>query len=126
MNRAWKIAAGVPAVVFVLVGLAWLLTPGFVSAQMRMPLLSGDGLSTQIGDLAAFFLAMGGCIIIALLSGRPTWLYPAIMLLIFAAAGRVIAWLAHGASLPVDMIFVEAVVAGLLVVLARKLVAEGT
>jgi hypothetical protein len=123
MHQAWKIAAGVPAVVFIVVGLAWLLAPGFVAAQMRMPLLTGDGLSTQIGDLAAFFLTMGGSI--ALLTHRSVWLYPAIMLLTFAAAGRVIAWLAHGAGLTLDMIVVELVVAGLLMVLARKTAADG-
>ena len=125
MNRAWKIAAGVPAVVFLSVGLAWLLAPGLVSAQMRMPLLAGDGLSTQIGDLSAFFVVMGGAIMIALLTNRSVWLYPAIMLLSFAAAGRVIAWLVHGASLPLDMIVVEVIVASLLIMVARKMAAAG-
>jgi hypothetical protein len=125
MHRGWKIAAAVPAGVFIVVGLAWLVAPGFVSARMRMPLLDGDGLSTQIGDLGSFFLVLGGSIAIALLTHRSVWLYPAIMLLGFAVAGRVIAWLAHGAGLPLDMIAVEVVVAGLLIVLARKMEAEG-
>lgn len=123
MHPAWRIAAGLPAAVFISVGFAWLIAPEFVSARMRMPLLDGDGLSTQIGDLAAFFLALGTAIIIALQTNRSVWLYPPIMLLVLAATGRVIAWLAHGASLPFDMIVVELVVAGFLIVLARKMAA---
>ena len=125
MHKAWKIAAAVPAGVFIVVGLAWLVAPGFASAQMGMPLLEGDGLSTQIGDLAAFFLTLGGSIAIALRTDRAIWLYPAIMLLGFAAAGRVIAWLGHGASLLLDMIVVEVAVAGLLILVARKMAAAG-
>lgn len=123
MHRVWKIAAGVPAGVFIVIGLAWLIAPGFVAAQMRMPLLDGYGLSTQIGDLAAFFLTLGGSIAIAIFTHRAVWLYPAIMLLALGAAGRVVAWLVHGAGLPLDMIAVEVIVTGLLIVLARKMAA---
>lgn len=121
MRKIWKIGASLPAVVFILMGLGWLLAPGLVSEQLRMPLLEGDGRSTQIGDLAAFFLTMGGAILIALRTNRSVWLYPPIMLLLFAATGRVIAWLAHGAGLTLDMILVELVVAGALFMLARKM-----
>lgn len=121
MRKVWTIGAGLSAVAFILVGLGWLWAPGLVSARLRMPLLEGDGLSTQIGDLAAFFLTMGGAILIALRTNRSIWLYPPIMMLLFAATGRVIAWLAHGAGLAFDMILVEVVVAGALFMLARKM-----
>lgn len=121
MHLIWRIAAGVPAGLFLVVGLAWLLAPDFVSARMRMPLLEGEGLSTQIGDLAAFFLTLGGSIAIALWTQRALWLYPAILLLALAAAGRMIAWLGHGAGLPLDMILAELVLAGLLLLVARKM-----
>jgi len=126
MLRWFRIAAGLSAAIFVVIGLAWLLAPHFASARMRMPLLEGDGMSTQIGDLAAFFLVLGGSIAIALATQRSVWLYPAIMLLAFAASGRVIAWLAHGAGLPLDMIVVEVLVAGLLIVLARRMAVGAT
>lgn len=124
MRNVWKIGVSLPAMVFILVGLGWLFVPGLVSARMRMPLLEGNGLSTQIGDLAAFFLTMGGAILIALRTSRSVWLYPPIMMLLFAATGRVIAWLAHGAGLALDMILVEVVVAGTLFALARKMGAD--
>lgn len=78
MRKVWTIGAGLSAVAFILVGLGWLWAPGLVSARLRMPLLEGDGLSTQIGDLAAFFLTMGGAILIALRTNRSVWLYPPI------------------------------------------------
>ena len=59
MRKVWTIGAGLSAVAFILVGLGWLWAPGLVSPRLRMPLLEGDGLSTQIGDLAAFFLSKG-------------------------------------------------------------------
>lgn len=120
MRIIWKIGASLSAVLFISMGLGWLLAPGLVSEQMRMPLLEGDGRSTQIGDLAAFFLTMGGAILIALRTNRSVWLYPPILLLL-AATGRVIAWLGHGAGLALDMILVEVVVAGTLFMLARKM-----
>gem|GEM_PF-4405159 len=58
---------------------------------------------------------------IALRTNRSVWLYPPIMLLSLAAAGRVIAYLGHGAGLALDMILVEVVVASSLLVLARKM-----
>ncbi len=121
VNRVLKVSAGLPALVFVVVGLAWLIAPEFTGSQFRMDLLDGAGLSTQIGDLAAFFLTLGGTILIGLASGNRVWFYPPIMLLGFAIVGRLIAWLAHGAALTLDMIAVEAVVIAILVFNVRAL-----
>jgi hypothetical protein len=107
--------AGLPALVFVLVGLAWWIAPGFAGSHFRMDLLSGAGLSTQIADLAAFFLTLGGTILMGLASGARVWFYPPIMLLALALVGRLIAWLVHGAALTLDMIAVEAIVIVILV-----------
>ncbi len=115
VNLALKVLAGLPALVFIMVGLAWWIAPQFVGTQFRMDLLGGAGLSTQIADLAAFFLTLGGTILIGLASGNRVWLYPPIMLLAFAIVGRLIAWLVHGADLTIDMIAVEAVVIAILV-----------
>ncbi len=121
MNTTWKILTGLPGVVFVVIGLIWLLAPGFSASQLGMTLLSGVGLSTQIGDLASFFLVMGSCVLIALKTGQRVWLYPTVMLLGFAALGRIVAWGLHGAAFAIDMIAVEVIVAGLLVMASKKL-----
>lgn len=121
MNTTWKAIAGLPGVVFVAIGLIWLVAPGFAASQLGMTLLTGVGLSTQIGDLASFFLVMGGSILIALYMGQRVWLYPPVMLLGFAAFGRVVAWAFHGAAFAIDMIAVEVIVAGLLFIASKKL-----
>ena len=121
MNTTWKAIVGLPGVVFVAIGLIWLVAPGFAASQLGMTLLTGVGLSTQIGDLASFFLVMGGSILIALYTGQRVWLYPPVMLLGFAAFGRVVAWAFHGAAFAIDMIAVEVIVAGLLFMASKKL-----
>ncbi|WP_217632261.1 hypothetical protein [Rubrimonas cliftonensis] len=120
-----KIVAGALSGFFVVTGLLWLVVPDFVARQMRMELLTGDGLTTQIGDLAAFFLTLGGSIAIALITMRSVWLYPPVMLLSFAAAGRLIAWSVHGAGLTLDMIVFEIVAAALLVFTAERMPEAG-
>ncbi len=56
MDMALKVAAGLPAMAFVLLGLSWWIVPSFASAQLGMTLQDGIGLSSQIGDVASFFL----------------------------------------------------------------------
>ena len=121
MNTTWKAMAGLPGVVFVVIGLIWLIAPGFAASQLGMTLLSGVGLSTQIGDLASFFLVMGGSILIGVITGQRLWLYPPVMMLGLAAFGRIVAWMFHGAAFAVDMIAVELIVASLLIIASKKL-----
>jgi len=115
MGLFWKLGAGVLALIFTLVGLAWWLAPDFAAAQLGMTLLGGAGLSSQIGDLASFFLTLGVSTFLGLATGIRLWLYPPVMLLGFAIFGRLIAWLFHGAALPLEMIAVEIV--GIIVLL---------
>jgi NhaP-type Na+/H+ or K+/H+ antiporter len=81
----------------------------------------GVGLSSQVGDMSAFFLTLGSCMLIALISGRRSWYYPAIMLLLIAAVGRTLAWLVHDATLAQDLIGLELVVSAILLVSSRRL-----
>lgn len=117
----FKVIIAIPAVIFFVVGTGMLLMPNFVSAQLGMTLLEGVGLSTQIGDLASFFLTLSSCILLAIALGKAFWLYPAIMLLGYAVLGRLVAWAFHGAAFAADMIAVEVVVIVLLYFAAMKL-----
>lgn len=89
--------------------------------QLGMPLLDGLGLSTQIGDLASFFLTLGSCMLLGLVTGNQIWFYPPMMLLGFAAISRTLAWLIHDAAFPPDVIAVETVLAVLLYVASTRL-----
>lgn len=120
MNPILRVAVAVPAVIFVAIGLAWHVAPAFVASELGMPLLDGVGRSTQIADLASFFLTSGACVLLGAFTRERLWFAPAVMMLGLAAAGRVLAWAVHGAALAWDMILVEVVVAGLLVVAATR------
>jgi len=107
MNKVLKIVVALLAVVFASIGLRWLVAPEGVAAEFGMTLMEGLGLSSQIGDLGAFFLSLAIFILLALTSGRRSWYYPAIILLGLTAIMRTMEWMFHGASLALDMIAVE-------------------
>ena len=107
MSKVLKIVVALLAVVFASIGLRWLVAPEGVAAEFGMTLMEGLGLSSQIGDLGAFFLSLAMFILLALTSGRRSWYYPAIILLGLTAIMRTMAWMFHGASLALDMIAVE-------------------
>lgn len=121
MTVALKVLAGLPAIAFVLLGLAWWIVPDFAASQLGMTLLTGLGLSSQIGDVASFFLTLGTCILIGIFKNNRFWLYPAMMLLTLATIGRLLAWAVHGAELATQMIAVEWVVIAVLFFVSRKL-----
>lgn len=124
MNKILSIVVALTAVLFASIGLRWLVAPEGVAAEFGMTLMQGLGLSSQIGDLGAFFLSLSIFILLALTSGRRMWYYPAIILLGLTAIMRVMAWLFHGASFAVDMIAVEIIVCGILYLGSTRLAAE--
>ena len=121
MNKVLKLLVLLPAVLFVVTGLRWLMAPAGVAPMFGLSREQGLGLSTQVGDMAAFFLTLGACMLIALISGRRSWYYPAIMLLSIAAVGRILAWLVHDAALAMDMIGLELLVSAILLLASRRL-----
>ena len=125
MNKVLRVIVALPGILFVVTGLRWLVDPAAAAAQFGMPLLDGLGRSSQIGDMASFFLTLGVLILIALISAKRVWYYPPIMLLAFTAIGRILAWLVHDAAPAVEMIAPEIIIACLLLFASRRLAAEG-
>ena len=120
MNKVLKVIVAVPAILFLVIGLRWLLAPAGVAGEFGMPLLDGLGLSTQIGDLAAFFIGAGAMMLLGVLTLNKTWLLAPALLLSLTAVFRVLAWALHDASFAATQIAVEVVVAGLLLYAAAK------
>jgi hypothetical protein len=87
---------------------------------LGMVLLSGHGLSTQIGDLSSFFLVIGTFTLCAAYKNNTVWLYTPIALFAFAAFSRIIAFLFHDAALSTDKILVELILAGFLLFLVKR------
>lgn len=108
------------ALILLVSGLNWILDPVDAAKQLGMPLLEGLGRSTQIGDFSAFFLAAGTMAAMGTYRGQTHWLYGSALLLGFAAIGRTLAAVVHGAPFA-HWIAVELIGAVLLVAGARKL-----
>ena len=125
MNIALRAIVLLCGVLFIIAGLRWLLAPAGVAPEFGLVLSSGVGLSSQIGDMSAFFLTLGVCILMGLTTQRTIWYYPPIILLSLTAVGRVLAWLLHDAALATDLIAPEVIVALILLIASRRLPAQG-
>ena len=121
LNRILSLLVLLPAILFVVTGLRWLVAPAGVAREFGLTLGHGVGLSSQVGDMSAFFLTLGLCMLTALVSGRRNWYYPAILLLSITAIGRIIAWFIHDAALALDLIAPEVIVAAILLIASRRL-----
>ena len=125
MNIALRAIVLLCGVLFIITGLRWLLAPAGVAPEFGLVLSTGVGLSSQIGDMSAFFLTLGVCILMGLITQRAIWYYPPIILLSLTAVGRLLAWLLHDAALATDLIAPEVIVALILLIASRRLPAQG-
>ena len=125
MNVALRAIVLLCGVLFIFTGLRWLLAPAGVAPEFGLVLSTGVGLSSQIGDMSAFFLTLGVCILMGLITQRAIWYYPPIILLSLTAVGRLLAWLLHDAALAMNLIAPEVIVALILLIASRRLPAQG-
>jgi hypothetical protein len=125
MNKVLKLLVLLPAILFLVTGIRWLVAPAGIAPNFGLTLADGIGLSSQIGDMAGFFLTLGSCMLIALISEHRSWYYPPMMLLAITALGRVVAWLLHDATLAGSQIMIEVVVACILLLASRRLPQAG-
>jgi hypothetical protein len=121
MQKILKILVIIPAVYFIVIGVRWIVAPAGVVDMFGLSLSQGVGLSSQIGDMSAFFLTLGICMLIAVITLQESWFYPPMILLALTALGRVLAWLLHDAAFAVDLIVPEVLIAGLLYIACRRL-----
>ncbi len=120
MDNFFNILTYLIGALFLLMGLQWLIDPTSAADGLGMVLLSGHGLSTQIGDLSSFFLVIGIFTLCAAYKNNTVWLYTPIALFAFAAFSRIIAFLFHDAALSTDKILVELILAGFLLFLVKR------
>ena len=120
MNRFLQVLVLLPAILFIVVGVRWLVAPAGVAPEFGLTLETGLGLSSQVGDMASFFLTLGFCMLLGLVTGQRPWFYVGAMILLLAAIGRTLAWLVHDAALA-PQIGLELVVGVLLLIAAQRL-----
>lgn len=124
MNTAIRLLVLLCGILFLVTGLRWLLAPAGVAPEFGLVLGSGVGLSSQVGDMSAFFLTLGVCILMGLTTQRTLWYYPPIILLSLTAVGRILAWLLHDAALATNLIAPEIIVALIVLAASRRLPAQ--
>ena len=124
IRRLFTLIVLLPGLLLIVLGLRWQIDPAGAAPMLGLSLQTGLGLSSQVADLSAFFLVAGLCILIAVVSRVRTWFYPPVMLLLIAATGRLVAWVAHGAAFALEQIVFELVVAVLLLIASRVLPAR--
>ncbi len=120
MSKIINVLSYLIGFLFIFNGFLWLINPSNIASSLGMTLLSDHGLSTQIGDLASFFLVVGIFTIFGTYKKNKFWFYTPIALLSFAALSRIIAFLFHDAALSVDKIVVELTIAGFLLFLIKR------
>ena len=121
INTAIKLLVLLFGILFLVTGLRWLLAPAGIAPDFGLALGSGIGLSSQVGDMSAFFLTLGVCMLTGLTTQRSVWYYPPIMLLLLTAVGRALAWLLHDAALATQLIALEVIVSLVLLFASRRL-----
>jgi hypothetical protein len=121
MRSRLRLAIVVLGVFFTLQGIGWLVDPARAAAGLGMPLLDGLARSTQIGDLAAFFLVAGATMLLGSRPGRARLLAVPAALVGGAAVTRTLAWLLQGADFAALFIAVEVVVGVTLLTAAQRL-----
>lgn len=126
MARVLQAVLVAPAILFIVMGLRWLVDPAGAAEQLGMPLLDGVGLSSQIGDLAAFFLLIGLFVLTGIVTSERRWFYAPVALLLLAAVSRVLAWALHDAALAVPQIGTELIIAALLWFVSGRLCARSS
>ena len=68
MNKILKVLVALPAILFIVTGLRWLVAPAGVAPMFGLTLADGVGLSSQVGDMSAFFLTLGICMLVGLVT----------------------------------------------------------
>ena len=120
-QREIGVIVGILGAFFLLQGINWLVSPGAAAEALGMPLLDGAARSTQVGDLAGFFLCLGGMAIYGAYRSAPTWIRASGCLVGIVAITRTIAWLFHDADFTTLFIAVEVIAGATLLFLARKI-----
>ena len=119
MKTVLRIVVLLPGVLFVVMGVRWLVGPTDMATELGFVLADGVGRSSQVGDFAAFFLTAGICTLMGVVTAKRFWFYPPAMLLLLAAAGRVLAWALHDAVFAVEIILFEVIIGALLLAATR-------
>ena len=126
MDLALKIIVSLIAGLFLFMGATLMFVPVSGVEGFSVTPLGADGLNTVRGDLGGMFLASALLLLLGLLQRRPAWLLAVALLMALIAAGRIVGFLLDGSpgSQPVQAFVAELIIAGVLVLTARRFAAS--
>ena len=117
----FNISLILPGLFFLFTGFQWLVSPESGASALTMPMLSGAGLSSQIGDIGGLFMAMGLLTMTAVTTRKRDLLFSVGLLLSCIAVYRFLAFSLHDATLIVQSVALEIVLAIWFFIASKKL-----
>ena len=122
MNRLLVVLNTINGVIFIILGLLWVISPYEAGANFGiLDIPEGLGRSSLIGDVGSYFFCIGVMMILAVYTLRSIWFYAPAMLLGVTALLRVISWLAHDATFATQFIIIEILLIVLLLVTSKRM-----
>ena len=112
MNTVVRGITLVPGLLFLVLAIRWLVDPAGAADALGMELMTGMGLSSQMGDVGGFFLGGASMCFLSVATLNKTWLQAAALLASLAALYRVVGALAYGADFATAPILVELAMTG--------------
>jgi hypothetical protein len=119
LDKIIKIIAGLFGALLLVSGIRWVVDPQGAAGSIGMEVLDGMARSSQLGDLAAFFVTAGGFALLGVLLRKGVLLYTSAALVGFAAVFRSLAWLVNDAPFATNLIVPELVMCAVFL-LARQ------
>jgi hypothetical protein len=119
MDKVFRALAGLIGLLFVIMGVRWVIDPAGAAGAIGLPVLEGLALSSQIGDLGAFFFAGGAMALFGAWKQKAAWYLAPALLIGTAAVFRILAALVQDATMAPQMIIPELVMTGILLMAAR-------
>ena len=122
MNKFLVVLNAINGILFVAIGLLWVISPYKAGANFGILEISeGLGRSSLIGDVGSYFFCIGLMMILAAYTLRNIWFYAPAMLLAVTALFRVISWAAHDATFATQFIIIEILLITLLLVTSKRM-----
>ena len=122
MNKFLVVLNAINGILFVAIGLLWVISPYEAGANFGILEISeGLGRSSLIGDVGSYFFCIGLMMILAAYTLRSIWFYAPAMLLAVTALFRVISWAAHDATFATQFIIIEILLITLLLVTSKRI-----
>lgn len=109
-----RVLAGLFGLIFIWNAVQWVFMPATIAKFLGMPLLTGAGASTQIGDFTSFFLVGGALTLLGLRPGQSHLMLAPALLVAVAAVFRTLAFLLGYADFVWTSIAFELVMAAIL------------